>query len=1693
MRNDGSSNIIAETLQIAAKVARERTDGKWLEAATVLTGELIREWDLADCQLWTEWPEREAHFPRTTNQDDGIDAVGIRRSDGRYVAIQCKSRKLNEHGVGEPLTKSDTDSFAAASAGNFWAERWIVTNGAVSLTKQAQQTLSMSGGVKLVNLVGDLRQQYAASAEEDCPHCADPENSELRQTKSCMQDEAVETSVRILREHAHSNSGGVPVGQARGRIILPCGTGKTRISLRIIEQLTPEGELSIVLCPSIALVAQIRREYLQHAASDLRVLAVCSDQTAGYDPNQEEKSLDPDDPTRDKSNVSASAVKGIVTTDSAEIADWIRDGRSGGQISVIFGTYQSGSRVAVALQNSGVTASVLIADEAHRTAGLRRSRKTIEQRLREFTLCHNHNAFPVTYRVYQTATPRIYDVKQARSDKPSDWVVRTMDDEETFGVELYRKSYIEAVENEWLSDYRIIALGINDPEAYQLVNQLAQDTKSKGRRKLTSADYLRGLAFALAVGGATHGLSNSSVPIQSCIAFMNTVDKSKNMAADLQTKAVKDWLQNWLRDNRNGQFAADYKLEHLDASSNVVEREQAQLNLAEGSASEPHGIINVGIFGEGTDSPSLSAVAFLEARKSPIDVIQAVGRAMRTSPGKERGYIICPILIPPHVDPETWLSTSGPEEGWQELGQILLALRAHDSRIEDRLVDLMELYLPPMPEAVQTIVAIGDDENKRAEYRQHTGAPGTAEAAVERVLEGKSKLNQEFHSLTEPPDPAETDAAQAAVALLGAAQQVAEDPQSEYVPDKSAATQIEPTQIISGKRHDDGSIEIRRDTVARGKPRSDGLRGQVEIDKSKKKAREMLNKGTGIRVKTPVKASTRKRKTAADPAEQSAMQMLDLTGLSEHGNAIRMNLLAKSGLTANRVIRDLNILESSVKEAAFHLRADELGATLDRLYGLHNLKRDDAKKQADGCTIAALLMMNAAMLHQRISQGGWLTGVSDLAAVKSDVNVVRRIRREWERIMRHDFRPVLEPAVAVIEAVEDQGKLAGLERALRHIAAEAERIAETYADMGSDHAGPLFNRVMGNQASDGAYFTRPTAASLAARLTLDACGDVDWTDPEVWRAHKTVDLACGSGTLLAAMLTEMKRRAREQGASEHELADLQKLAVEETIKGLDINPVSLQLAASQLSAGNHDIRYRQMGLHLMPYGPSPDNPNRVQAGTLELLGQQAIVPRDTELELADDGLSSKLIWDQPDDAELEGSVAAVTGARIVIMNPPFTNRTNVGKKFPNTTQKALRSRIDAMEEVLVRNDARFEGFVDKNSLGPLFMALADRCIHVEHGTLTVVHPTVALVNPSGLRERTELAQRYHIHTILTCHQPDNYNLVQRSNINESIIVARRHEGERPGTRFINLDRLPAYEEEVDEFHQRLLACPEGQIEGGWGQVFHWPAHRIEAGDWTPTIWRSPELAEAAEKFASDQRLTAIKDMAGTSIHSTYQTLYSHFDESELGVPGSFPVLKSAGTDGQATIESAPDDYRIAKNNGRYLHQLDGGAHPESTRMLQKAGYLLIAMAQDNRSGRLTATAADQRYVGIGYLPVTGLSEEEAKAAAVFINSTPGRLQLMRNLTRKLAFPRYNPAASGNVRIPNVRHSRARKILADCWERTKDTEVPQFRDGECEVRRLWDEAVAEAMGWDPDELTRLRLLLHREPHVRGLGYNQFGDE
>ena len=335
------------------------------------------------------------------------------------------------------------------------------------------------------------------------------------------------------------------------------------------------------------------------------------------------------------------------------------------------------------------------------------------------------------------------------------------------------------------------------------------------------------------------------------------------------------------------------------------------------------------------------------------------------------------------------------------------------------------------------------------------------------------------------------------------------------------------------------------------------------------------------------------------------------------------------------------------------------------------------------------------------------------------------------------------------------------------------------------------------------------------------------------------------------------------------------------------------------------------------------------------------------------------------------------------------------------------------------------------------------------------------------------------------------NLSQNTNINETIIIAKRHTGPKPDTRFINLDRFPIDDSEVDDLHHCLAQCVNGPIANGWGEVSYWPTERIEAGDWTPAIWRSPELAKAAAGFANDNNLPTIAQTARAP-WKTGALLSGSFEPTAAGTPGSFPILKSKSAESQTRIQSQPDEYWIPKKRDESILEANGGTYPEADKILAKAGHLLITFGQDNSTARLTATADDTKYIGNGWMPVTKLSATEAKALAVFINSTPGRLQLMRNAGRKLTFPIYNPAVVGSIRVPDIKDPRIRQTLADCYEQTKHRPVPQYRDGECEVRRRWDEAAAQALSCDPAHLTRLRQLLHQEPHVRGLGYTQHAD-
>ena len=219
--------------------------------------------------------------------------------------------------------------------------------------------------------------------------------------------------------------------------------------------------------------------------------------------------------------------------------------------------------------------------------------------------------------------------------------------------------------------------------------------------------------------------------------------------------------------------------------------------------------------------------------------------------------------------------------------------------------------------------------------------------------------------------------------------------------------------------------------------------------------------------------------------------------------------------------------------------------------------------------------------------------------------------------------------------------------------------------------------------------------------------------------------------------------------------------------------------------------------------------------------------------------------------------------------------------------------------------------------------------------------------------------------------------------------------------------------------------------------------------------------------------------AGLWPHATGKQSMKAYRRLEQPTRDSFPMLKSKGADGQFCIEATPDEH------WEWTHT---GTPP----ILDKAGYLLVTFGQRTSTGRVTAVASEQRYVGYSWMPVSGLSVPQAKAASVFLNSTAGRLLLMRNPGKALDFPTYNPAVYDKLPIPDLEDRHILGTLDDCWEATRNMVVPQYRDGECEVRRLWDAAVCDALGWDEAEMAALRKLLHAEPHVRGLGYGQYGD-
>ena len=209
------------------------------------------------------------------------------------------------------------------------------------------------------------------------------------------------------------------------------------------------------------------------------------------------------------------------------------------------------------------------------------------------------------------------------------------------------------------------------------------------------------------------------------------------------------------------------------------------------------------------------------------------------------------------------------------------------------------------------------------------------------------------------------------------------------------------------------------------------------------------------------------------------------------------------------------------------------------------------------------------------------------------------------------------------------------------------------------------------------------------------------------------------------------------------------------------------------------------------------------------------------------------------------------------------------------------------------------------------------------------------------------------------------------------------------------------------------------IEDGWGEVSYWPATKVwNAGDWTPAIWRSPELAEASlamydgmtEGSASHPKeqlagRVRTRDRPDCCDKKLFRSLPA------VGTLGSFPIHEARrAADAQTSIQSTPDaEHWHSQNKDMRKYVIAQWWY------LPRSGDKLLDESREpadyGRPGqhpprRLSCNRRRRAATfGNGWMPVTGIdAQTKQKAAAVFINSTAGRLQLLRHPGRKIPFP-----------------------------------------------------------------------------------------
>ncbi|NCG18162.1 MAG: helicase, partial [Rhodobacterales bacterium] len=238
-----------------------------------------------------------------------------------------------------------------------------------------------------------------------------------------------------------------------------------------------------------------------------------------------------------------------------------------------------------------------------------------------------------------------------------------MDDEALFGPVIHELSFAQAIKNKLLTNYQVVVCGVDDARVRDAIDVGRMVETESGIQ--TDAATLAG-HIAVARAMKRFGLRRT-------ISFHSRVRKAKEFVNTLPK--VCSWMGSEYAPE--GEIVAGYV-----SGDMPVGRRNTKLNGLRQIGAGQHGLLaNARCLSEGVDVPTLDGVAFIDPRRSQVDIVQAVGRAIRKADGKTLGTILIPVYLGDGEDADAMLAKSAFKPVWD----VVRALRSHDVGLGEAL------------------------------------------------------------------------------------------------------------------------------------------------------------------------------------------------------------------------------------------------------------------------------------------------------------------------------------------------------------------------------------------------------------------------------------------------------------------------------------------------------------------------------------------------------------------------------------------------------------------------------------------------------------------------------------------------------------------------------------------------------------------------------------------------------------------------------------------------------------------------------------------------------------------------------------------------------------------------------------------------------------------------------------------------